>query len=96
MRRGRGSLVVSPYSTDPRSLAAATLELADAHGRVHVVTPEVASAHTGLGNVTPQSLDGGPGRAGGGEEPGGLRALNFYRWRSALQARSGVLAALAA
>jgi len=53
--------------------------------RVHVVTPAVAKTHTGHGNVMPMSLHGGPGRAGGGEELGGLRALAFYHQRSAVQ-----------
>jgi len=44
----------------------------------------------------PQSLHGGPGRAGGGEELGGARALNFYHRRSAVQASTAVLAALQA
>jgi len=39
----------------------------------------------------PQSLHGGPGRAGGGEELGGLRGLNFYHRRTAIQASAGVL-----
>jgi 3,4-dehydroadipyl-CoA semialdehyde dehydrogenase len=56
----------------------------------------VAALHTGHGNVMPQSLHGGPGRAGGGEELGGARALNFYHRRSALQASSAVLAQLTA
>jgi 3,4-dehydroadipyl-CoA semialdehyde dehydrogenase len=56
----------------------------------------VAALHTGHGNVMPQSLHGGPGRAGGGEELGGVRALNFYHRRSALQASSTVLAQLSA
>jgi 3,4-dehydroadipyl-CoA semialdehyde dehydrogenase len=42
----------------------------------------------------PQSIHGGPGRAGGGEELGGLRALGFYHRRSALQASSATLAQL--
>ena len=61
-------------------------QLADSHGRVHVISPDVAQAHTGHGNVMPQSLHGGPGRAGGGEELGGLRALDFYHRRAAVQA----------
>ena len=44
---------------------------------MHIVSPDVAALHTGHGNVMPQSLHGGPGRAGGGEELGGLRALGF-------------------
>jgi 3,4-dehydroadipyl-CoA semialdehyde dehydrogenase len=63
---------------------------------VHIISPDVAALHTGHGNVMPQSLHGGPGRAGGGEELGGVRALNFYHRRSALQASSTVLAQLSA
>jgi 3,4-dehydroadipyl-CoA semialdehyde dehydrogenase len=61
-----------------------------------VVSPEVAATHSGHGNVMPQSLHGGPGRAGGGEELGGLRALNFYHRRSAVQGSALALDALAA
>jgi 3,4-dehydroadipyl-CoA semialdehyde dehydrogenase len=82
------------YGTDPAALGRAALELAAFHGRVHVVSPDVAALHTGHGNVMPQSLHGGPGRAGGGEELGGLRALNFYHRRAAVQASTAVLAAL--
>ncbi len=95
VRRGQGSLVASLYGSDAGALAAAALELASSHGRVHVISPDVAALHTGHGNVMPQSLHGGPGRAGGGEELGGLRALNFYHRRSAVQASTAVLAALA-
>jgi 3,4-dehydroadipyl-CoA semialdehyde dehydrogenase len=94
VRRGQGSLVASVYGSDVSALAAAATELASSHGRVHLVSPDVASLHTGHGNVMPQSLHGGPGRAGGGEELGGLRALNFYHRRSALQASTVVLNAL--
>lgn len=95
VRRGQGSLVTSLYGADPSSLAQAALALADSHGRVHVISPDVAALHTGHGNVMPQSLHGGPGRAGGGEELGGVRALNFYHRRSAIQASTAVLQALA-
>jgi len=91
--RGGGSLVVSLYGSDPAALAATALELAPSHGRVHIISPDVAATQTGHGNVMPQSLHGGPGRAGGGEELGGLRALNFYHRRSAVQASGAVLAA---
>ena len=95
VRRGQGSLVASLYGSDVPVLAAAALALADSHGRLHVISPDAAAIHTGHGNVMPQSLHGGPGRAGGGEELGGLRALNFYHRRAAVQASSGVLSALA-
>jgi 3,4-dehydroadipyl-CoA semialdehyde dehydrogenase len=91
IRRGQGSLVASLYGSDAAALASAALELADSHGRVHVISPDVAALHTGHGNVMPQSLHGGPGRAGGGEELGGARALGFYHRRSALQASTAVL-----
>jgi 3,4-dehydroadipyl-CoA semialdehyde dehydrogenase len=94
VRRGQGSLVASLYSSEPASLGATALELADSHGRVHVISPDVGQLHTGHGNVMPQSLHGGPGRAGGGEELGGLRALGFYHRRSAVQASTAVLAVL--
>jgi 3,4-dehydroadipyl-CoA semialdehyde dehydrogenase len=93
-RRGQGSLVASLYGADAAQLAAAAIELADSHGRVHVISPEVAALHTGHGNVMPMSLHGGPGRAGGGEELGGARALNFYHRRAAVQASEAVLARL--
>jgi 3,4-dehydroadipyl-CoA semialdehyde dehydrogenase len=94
VRRGQGSLVVSLYGSQPAALGAAAVELADSHGRVHIVSPDVAAAQTGHGNVMPQSLHGGPGRAGGGEELGGMRALNFYHRRAAVQAAVPVLAQL--
>jgi 3,4-dehydroadipyl-CoA semialdehyde dehydrogenase len=95
VQRGQGSLVASLYGSDPAALGAAALELAACHGRVHVVSPEVGALHTGHGNVMPQSLHGGPGRAGGGEELGGVRALNFYHRRAAIQAATAVLGTLA-
>ncbi|MGJ5199536.1 MULTISPECIES: 3,4-dehydroadipyl-CoA semialdehyde dehydrogenase [unclassified Bradyrhizobium] len=94
VRRGQGSLVVSLYGSDVTRLSCLATELADSHGRVHVVSPDVAEAHTGHGNVMPQSLHGGPGRAGGGEELGGARALNFYHRRSAIQGSKAVVATL--
>jgi 3,4-dehydroadipyl-CoA semialdehyde dehydrogenase len=94
VRRGQGSLVASLYGSDAAALSTAAIELADSHGRVHVISPDVAALHTGHGNVMPQSLHGGPGRAGGGEELGGARALNFYHRRAAIQASTAVLSSL--
>jgi 3,4-dehydroadipyl-CoA semialdehyde dehydrogenase len=92
--RGQGSLVTSLYGSDEAALAQTALAVAASHGRVHVITPDVAQAHSGHGNVMPMSQHGGPGRAGGGSELGGLRALGFYHQRTAVQASPGVLAAL--
>ena len=89
--RGLGSLVSSLYGDDASALASAALDLAASHGRVHVITPDVAKTHTGHGNVMPQSQHGGPGRAGGGAELGGLRALDFYHRKAAVQASPAVV-----
>jgi 3,4-dehydroadipyl-CoA semialdehyde dehydrogenase len=95
-RKGKGSLVSSLYGADPERLSRLALELADSHGRVHVVSPDVAEVQTGHGNVMPQSLHGGPGRAGGGEELGGVRALSLYHRRAAIQGSKTVISALKA
>jgi 3,4-dehydroadipyl-CoA semialdehyde dehydrogenase len=94
VRRGQGSLVTSLVGSDAAALALAAADLASTQGRVHVISPDVASLHTGHGNVMPMSLHGGPDRAGGGEELGGLRALGFYHRRAAIQASQAVLDAL--
>ncbi len=94
--RGLGSLVTSVFSADEAWLARAACELSGSHGRVHAVTPAVAKTQTGHGNVMPASIHGGPGRAGGGEELGGLRGLGFYHRRSAVQGSAATLEKLAA
>ena len=94
IERGQGSLVASLYGSDAKTLVQAARALVAFHGRVHVISPEAAATHTGHGNVKPQSLHGGPGRAGGGEELGGARALDFYHRRAAVQAHPDVLNAL--
>ncbi len=94
-RQGMGSLVASLYGTDPAILMQASLQLAESHGRVHVISPEVLKTHTGHGNVMPQSNHGGPGRAGGGAELGGLRALMFFHRCAAIQGFQAHLATLA-
>ncbi len=96
VRRGLGSLVSSLYGADAVALAQVAADLASTQGRVHVVSPDVGALHTGHGNVMPMSMHGGPGRAGGGEELGGQRALAFYHRRTAIQASQAVLAALPA
>ena len=84
-RRGLGSLVVSVFSNDPVFIRQVVLGIGDLHGRVLVVDSTVGSQHTGHGNVVPSCLHGGPGRAGGGEELAGLRALLLYLRRFVVQ-----------
>jgi len=93
-RRGQGSLVASVYGEDDAFLAQAARQLAESHGRVHLVNASVAKTHTGHGNAMPQSNHGGPGRAGGGQELGNLRALALYHRYAAIQAPPSVLAHL--
>ncbi|HEV7370248.1 3,4-dehydroadipyl-CoA semialdehyde dehydrogenase [Arenibaculum sp.] len=95
-RRGRGSLVASVFTADPGFMADAAIELADMHGRILLIDASVGKASTGHGIVMPMCLHGGPGRAGGGEELGGLRGLAFYHQRSALQGPAARLEAIAA
>jgi oxepin-CoA hydrolase/3-oxo-5,6-dehydrosuberyl-CoA semialdehyde dehydrogenase len=82
---GRGGLVSSVYSDDRRFARELTLDAAVHHGRVTVGSAKIADASPGPGTVLPQLVHGGPGRAGGGEELGGLRGLDFYLQRSAIQ-----------
>jgi 3,4-dehydroadipyl-CoA semialdehyde dehydrogenase len=94
-RRGLGSLVASVFSNDPEFTRNVTLGIGDMHGRVLAVDSSVGNQHTGHGNVMPSCLHGGPGRAGGGEELAGLRALLLYHRRFVVQGASNRLAELA-
>ena len=94
VRRGGGSLVASIFSADSSFLELATRELASGHGRVLAVDPSIATTHTGHGIVMPQCNHGGPGRAGNGEELGGLHGLRLYHQRAAVQGSSALLALL--
>jgi 3,4-dehydroadipyl-CoA semialdehyde dehydrogenase len=93
-RRGRGSLVASVFSNDPNFLQQVVLGIGDLHGRILAVDSSVGAQHTGHGNVVPSCLHGGPGRAGGGEELAGLRALHLYHRRFVVQGPVNTLNAL--
>lgn len=92
--RGGGSLVASVYGENRDFLARATLELGASNGRVLVVEPSIADAHTGHGIVMPQCHHGGPGRAGNGAELGGLDGLRLYHQRVAVQGSTELLGQL--
>jgi 3,4-dehydroadipyl-CoA semialdehyde dehydrogenase len=94
-RRGLGSLVASVFSNDSAFNQNVVLGIGDLHGRVLVVDSAVGSQHTGHGNVVPSCLHGGPGRAGGGEELAGLRALQLYHRRFVVQGPATHIADLA-
>lgn len=92
--RGGGSLVASVFTGDDAFAAQAAVALGPTHGRVFIIDASVGESHTGHGVVMPQCVHGGPGRAGGGEELGGLRGLRFYHQRSAVQANANRLEAM--
>ena len=91
IEKGEGSLVLSLYGDNTDEMSQSILDLSSFHGRLHVISADVGAIQTGHGNVMPQSIHGGPGRAGGGEELGGLRGLHFYHRRSAIQASTNIL-----
>jgi len=94
VRRGGGGLVTSLY-TDDRSVGGElVLGLASAHGRLVLGSAKVVEQIPGPGTVLPQTIHGGPGRAGGGEELGGRRGLAFYAQRVAVQGDRPMLEAI--
>ena len=95
VRRGGGGLVCSVYSDDRDFLRECVLAIAPYHGRIYIGSEKVAGQTLGPGTVLPQLLHGGPGHAGGGEELGGLRGLQLYSQRVALQGDRALLDAIA-
>ena len=89
--RGRGGLVSSIYSEDVPFTADLVLGVAPFHGRVFLGSAKIAEASPGPGTVLPLLVHGGPGRAGGGEELGGLRGLALYMQRVALEGSRPVI-----
>lgn len=84
-RKGGGSLVGSIVSDDDDFVARTVVGLAPYHGRLMIMNERSAPESTGHGVVMPHLVHGGPGRAGGGEELGGVRGLHHYMQRVALQ-----------
>jgi oxepin-CoA hydrolase / 3-oxo-5,6-dehydrosuberyl-CoA semialdehyde dehydrogenase len=84
-RRGQGSLAASVFSADDALAARLAHSLAPYHGRVLVVNGSCAQESTGHGSPLAPLVHGGPGRAGGGEEMGGIRGVLHYMQRTAVQ-----------
>lgn len=95
-RRGGGSLVATIASADPQVVSTLFEGIAPFHGRVLVLDRDDARTSTGHGSPMPPLVHGGPGRAGGGEELGGMRSVVHYMQRTAVQATPRVLTQLTA
>ena len=91
--RGNGGLVCSVYSEDSAFVSEVVTGIAPWHGRIFLGHPKIELS-PGPGTVLPQLVHGGPGRAGGGEELGGRRALAFYLQRVALEGSRPVIQGL--
>jgi oxepin-CoA hydrolase/3-oxo-5,6-dehydrosuberyl-CoA semialdehyde dehydrogenase len=84
-KKGKGSLCSSIVTAQPNIAKAYVLGAATHHGRILVLNEECAKESTGHGSPLPLLVHGGPGRAGGGEEMGGLRGVKHYLQRTAIQ-----------
>ena len=90
---GLGSLVMSLFTHDPAVARQIVTGAASFHGRIAMINRDNAKESTGHGSPLPTLVHGGPGRAGGGEEMGGVRGIKHYMQRSALQGSPDLLAA---
>ncbi len=93
-RKGEGSLVASVFTADNDVATELALGLAPFHGRLLIVNRDCARDSTGHGSPLPGLIHGGPGRAGGGEEMGGIRGVLHYMQRTAVQCSPQTLAAI--
>lgn len=91
LSKGQGSLVSSVYSDKPKFLLEMAHSASAYLGRMHLANSKIAEHSAGPGTVLPQLMHGGPGRAGGGQELGGLSGLHFYMQRTAIQGFSPLL-----
>jgi len=90
-RRGKGSLVASVFTNDAGFAREAVAALGPWHGRIMIGNRVSAKSSTGHGSPLPVLVHGGPGRAGGGEELGGMRSVKHYMQRTAVQAAPWLL-----
>lgn len=94
IRRGQGSLVASVFTNDPAVAQTLVLGIAPYHGRIVIGNRASARSSTGHGSPMPGVVHGGPGRAGGGEELGGMRSVAHYMQRTGVQGTPALLAAV--
>ncbi len=94
MNRGGGSLVGSVVTYDPVIARKFTLAVAAWHGRLYFNNRDSMGESTGHGAPLPHMVHGGPGRAGGGEEQGGIRGVLHFMQRTAVQGSADILSAI--
>jgi oxepin-CoA hydrolase/3-oxo-5,6-dehydrosuberyl-CoA semialdehyde dehydrogenase len=92
--RGMGSLVLSLFTHSPQAARDFVQGAAAYHGRMLVLNRDNAAESTGHGSPLPVLVHGGPGRAGGSEEMGGVRGVKHYMQRTALQSTPAMIAAI--
>jgi len=93
-KKGKGSLCSSIITNSSANAKAYVLGAASYHGRILVLNNECAKESTGHGSPLPLLVHGGPGRAGGGEEMGGLRGIRHYLQRTAIQGSPSMITAI--
>ncbi len=93
-RKGKGSLVSSIVTASPKLATEYVVGAGPWHGRILVLNAECAKESTGHGSPLPLLVHGGPGRAGGGEEMGGLRGIRHYMQRLAIQGSPTMISAI--
>ena len=93
-RMGKGSLVCSIITNDMKIAEQFVLGAASMHGRILVLNEACSKESTGHGSPMPLLTHGGPGRAGGGEEMGGVRGIKHYLQRTAIQGHPTTITAL--
>jgi oxepin-CoA hydrolase/3-oxo-5,6-dehydrosuberyl-CoA semialdehyde dehydrogenase len=94
-KMGKGSLVGSLFTNDNQTARSVILGTAAYHGRIVTLNRDSAGESTGHGSPLPHLVHGGPGRAGGGEEMGGIRGVLHYMQRTAIQGSPSTLGAVA-
>ncbi|UWR91530.1 phenylacetic acid degradation bifunctional protein PaaZ [Phaeobacter inhibens] len=92
--RGEGSLVASVITHDAEVARAVALGVGAYHGRLYFNNRDSMKESTGHGSPLPHMVHGGPGRAGGGEELGGVRGVKHYMQRTAIQGSPDILSAI--
>jgi oxepin-CoA hydrolase/3-oxo-5,6-dehydrosuberyl-CoA semialdehyde dehydrogenase len=92
--RGMGSLALSLFTHSPDAAREFVQGAAAYHGRMLVLNRDNAAESTGHGSPLPVLVHGGPGRAGGSEEMGGVRGVKHYMQRTALQSTPAMIAAI--